>query len=291
MRDSINNPVMETLEGRALLSAFPVVPVTPVKSTGSAHALAVKKARPARRAKANAAAPKNYLVSFYGLGGGGFGNQVLTKLATEAGKRTGSTVWKFQESQGNVALAKVLDAIDLNNDHIIASDEAAAVNLRVVGYSFGAIQGANFARSLAAPAPYLAGYTLQAAVPVLSLVTIDPVNYTPFKHTDGVSSNVQNFTNFYEFNPGSSTIHLTNRKSGKSDGNANFSDLINPIGGTLSSQAKNNAQTLVDFGGPFAGRSVTQQYSNRDNGTMTGAEVNHETMPWYVYADALGALI
>ena len=116
MNEPSSKPVIEPLEGRVLLSALPIVPV---KATEAAHVAPVRRAEPARRAKASTAGSKNYLVSFYGLGGGGFGNQWLSKLATEAGKRTGATAWKFQESQGDAALVKLLSAIDLNKDHLI----------------------------------------------------------------------------------------------------------------------------------------------------------------------------
>src|SRR5439155_812336 len=130
-----------------------------------------------------------------------------------AGSQTGSVVRKYQENQGSTALANFFSTVDVNHDKVISADESAHVNVRVVGYSFGAIQGVNFTRALADAGGLVGGYRLEAAVPVQSLVTIDPVNYTPLKHTDGVLSNVQRFTNFYELNPGASSIHLTSKKN------------------------------------------------------------------------------
>lgn len=277
MRKEDAFPMIEALEGRTLLSTPPLL---------------AEHARPAdtvTRTHAKRATPKTYLVSFYGLGGVGFGNAELSKIATEAGKATGAVVRKYQETQGTVALQNFFSSVDSNHDHTISSDEIANVRVEVLGYSFGAIQAVNFTRSLGMGGQVIGGYMLDASVPVQTLVTIDPVNYTPLKHTDGVLGNVAQFVNYYERNPGESSIHLSSKKTGQAAGDATFTDIINPIGGTLATAAASSQQILVDFG-DWAGRSVTHPYNSKYNGTMTGAEVNHSTMPWYLHEDVVAAL-
>ena len=272
------HPGVEPLEPRCLLSSW-----------GGLGASAPSDAAPAVhvvRRNRRAAAPKSYLISFYGLGGGGFGNDQLSKLATAAGKASGATVRKYQQTDGDTALKSLLQSIDTNHDHTISTAEINNASVRVVGYSFGAIQAVNFTRSLSITGAVVAGCTLAAPIPIQSLVTIDPVNYTPLKHTDGVLGNVRNYFNYYELNPGASTIQLTSKKTGKPAGTATFSDTVNPIGSTLTSFAVSSQQMLVDYG-LWASRSVTRAYNSKTNGTLSGSGVNHSTMPWYLYDDVM----
>jgi hypothetical protein len=274
-------PGLERLEPRRLLTAW----------GGGASVSAPSEPAPAvhvvQRARRDTA-PKNYLISFYGLGGVGFGNDQLSKLASAAGNKGGATVRKYQQTDGDTALKNLLRAIDTNHDHTISVAEINKASIRVVGYSFGAIQAVNFTRSLAT-AGTLEGCTLTAPIPIQTLVTIDPVNYTPLKHTDGVLGNVQNFMSYYELNAGASSIALTSKKSGKPTGSVTFSDTVNPIGGTLTSFAVSSQQMLVDYG-DWANRSVTRSFNSKSNGTLTGAGVNHSTMPWYLYNDVVSDL-
>jgi hypothetical protein len=270
------HPTIEALEPRRLLSAWGGLPNSaPSRTSPAAHT--VQRHR-------RAAAPKSYLISFYGLGGGGFGNDQLSKLATAAGKADGASVRKYQQTDGTTALQNLLHAMDTNHDHTISTAEINNASVRVVGYSFGAIQAANFTRSLDSTGT-IAGCTLAAPIPIQTLVTIDPVNYTPLKHTDGVLGNVRNFVNYYELNPSAATLQLASKKGGKPAGTATFSDTINPIGGTLTTFAVASQQTLVS--GTWANRSVTRPFNSKSNGTLTGSGVNHTTMPWYLYDDVL----
>jgi hypothetical protein len=134
----------------------------------------------------------------------------------------------------------------------------------------------------------LYGYLLAAAVPVTTLVTIDPVNSQPGTHTDGPLRNVASFISYYQLNSGSSNIALTSRGTNRSAGTASFGP--NATGSVLTSGARHTTQTLVDNGGPLSGVVVTQAYSHLTYGTLNGAGVNHMTMPWYMYSTVLTAL-
>jgi hypothetical protein len=278
---------LEALEDRTLFSVptmfqtiKPAQSPQPAASTHGPVAHAAVHRRVVRTA--------NFVVAFYGLGGGGFGNEWLSTTADAVGQQTGSVVRKYQETQGNQALLDFFKSVDSNGDKTISTGEMANVHVRVLGYSFGGVQGSDFTRSLTQTRRPVLGYKLSAAMPVDRLVTIDPVNFTPLKHTDGPVGNVRSFVSFYELHSGSSTIQLTDR-AGRPAGSMTLNDIINPVGGPLPSSAQSTQQTLVDFGA-WAGRSVTRYINRRYYGTLSGSGVNHATMPWYLYTDVINAM-
>lgn len=260
-------PLFEPMEPRTLLSA-----------SGGIHA-AAKRGRWTRHASAE---PRSYLVAFYGLGGAGFGNGWLAQIAKDAGNATGSSVHLYQETDGDRAVRDFFAFVDANGDHVLSAQEIGGVTVRAVGYSFGGIQASEFTRSLTQTRHPILGYKLATYVPVQSLVTIDPVNSTPFKHTDGPVGNVLNFYNYYQVNPFSSSMTLTDR-SGNATGQISLSDApLNPVGGELPTAAVNSQQTLVDSG-DWGNNATTLYYDRRHYGTVKGADVNHTTMPFFVY--------
>ena len=119
--------------------------------------------------------------------------------------------------------------------------EIDATTLRVVGFSFGGVQAADFTRSLTKVSRPTLGYKLAKPIPVRTLVTLDPVNTTSLKHTDGPVSNVQNYFNYYELNPGRTSIELLNRFSRQPVGSVALGDSLNPVGGPLSSSAQHTS--------------------------------------------------
>jgi hypothetical protein len=266
---------MEPLESRTL------------PSTGSLHA---KVAPLSHHAWHTAVQHRSYVIAFYGLGGTGFDNQWLGIIADTAGKNTGSTVSKYQEDEGNQALVDFFSSVDTDGNHVLSSAEIDAATVRLVGFSFGAIQASEFSRALTHTNKPILGYRLSRAIPVRTLVTIDPVNSTPFKHTNGPVSNVQSYFNFYEVNPGKGTVQLLNRNTRQSTGSTvNLGDSLNPVGQPLASSARSSSQVFVDFG-QFQNRRVTQYFNKRFYGTMLGQTVNHTTMPWYLFGDAVADL-
>lgn len=269
---------LETLESRTLLSAPPIVAH---KADTASHASA-------HRARRHAVT-HNYLISFYGLGGTGFDNGWLSSIADTAGGNTNADVRKYQEDEGNQALSDLFSSMDENGDHVLSSAEIDATTLRVVGFSFGAVQASEFTRSLTRVSRPTLGYRLAKPIPVRTLVTLDPVNTTPFKHTDGPVSNVQNFFNYYELNPARTSVQLLNRTTRQAVGSTSLGDSLNPIGGPLPSSALNTSQTLITFGS-YQNRSVTQYFSKRYYGTMVGSQVNHTTMPWYLFNETVADL-
>jgi len=280
--------MIETLEPRAMMSAAPGV--APLTSVHRPHTT-------------------GYLFAFYGsaLGGPvgvGFGNQWLRNLANDAGTATGSQVNILpEETGGPTALADLLKDLDTNHDHIISPKEIRAATVRVLGYSLGGIVATNFTRSLDAAGQRVDGYRLDAAIPVETLVTIDPVNYPitfpPLQHTDGPESNVRNFYNYYETGKsgGKSTLALYNHATGKSEGSVAYNDTTIPVlgplhGGSLDSSAL--VSTQIDVGsGVFADEAVDHSTfeGSATDGVLLGKNVDHTTMPFYAYPAALRDLL
>jgi hypothetical protein len=222
------------------------------------------------------------VVSFYGLGGaGGFGNDWLDKIANHAGDSTESTVRKYDENEGGRALKDTLHAIDRNHNRIIEKSEANATNLRVVGYSFGGIQAANFARYLRKVGQVIKGYTLRAMVPIKALVTLDPVE-SIIKHTDGIPSNVARFGNYYQQKGGSTTVDVYTDPFNIKVTSISVPDPSNIKGGPLDSSAKESRQIRIDSG-DYADKTVTHSVYSHAKGNIKGKNVNHGTLPFYAY--------
>lgn len=235
-----------------------------------------------------AATPGNFVVSFYGLGGaGGFGNDWLDNIANAAGKSTNSVVRKYDENKGGSALRDLFHSIDTNHDHSISAREVKNVKLRVVGYSFGGIQAANFARSLNSTGATIKGYRLRAAIPVRSLVTLDPVNSSPAKHTDGVPANVRVFSNFYQRKGGETkiTLYMRNWPHLKLT-TININDNNEIIGDTLPSAARKTKQIRLDVGS-LANVTVKHKVQSQADGKLKGKDTNHGTVPFFAYDWAL----
>jgi hypothetical protein len=222
------------------------------------------------------------LVSFYGLGGaGGFGNDWLDNITGKAGDATGSTVKKYDEDQGGRALKDTLHSIDRNHDRIISSSEAKATTLRVIGYSFGGIQAANFAQYFRKVGHTIKGYTLKAAVQIKALVTLDPVQ-SVLKHTSGVPSNVLKFSNYYQQKGGDTKVSLYTDPLNIKVTSISVPDPSNIKGGSLKTSAKTSNQIRVDVA-PYAEESVKHKVQSHVNGKIKGKDVNHGTLPFYAY--------
>ena len=210
-------------------------------------------------------------------------------MAADEAAKIGGTAHDYLESQGDIALQELFASLDRNADHILTRDETAKAQVRLVGYSFGAIQAANFSRALADTREPVEGYTLAAPIRVESLVLIDPVNSTPVKHTDGVLNNVKHFTNFYQRNTGPSVLHLTNSATGLPVNDLVFDGDSIPIGDPIHSAATDTRQ--IHFNpGTWSNRTITRPFDASTNGTIKGSEVDHATMPFFVYDEVVAAL-
>jgi hypothetical protein len=228
------------------------------------------------------AASVNIVVSFYGLGGaGGFGNDWLDNIANDAGKATKSTVRKYNEDQGGRALKDTLKSIDTNHNMRIDKSEVAALNLRVIGYSFGGIQAANFARSLMQAGKVVKGYTLGVGVPIKALVTLDPVQ-SIIKHTDGVPNNVYRFGNYYQQKGGDTKVDVYTKTFNIKVTTITVPDPTNIKGQSLTTSARKSRQIRIDQG-PYATQSVKHKVATQLVGKISGKNVNHGTVPFYAY--------
>jgi hypothetical protein len=108
-----------------------------------------------------------------------------------------------------------MNAINVNGDHHISRAEAESADIRVLGYSWGGTQAANFTRSINRVGKDVLGRKLDAPIAVRTLATIDPVevfklgpiSIVPLKVTTGpVEANVGAFFDYYQQHPGVSTL-------------------------------------------------------------------------------------
>lgn len=226
------------------------------------------------------AATTNLLVSFYGLGGsGGFGNDWLDNITSKASKETDSTLRRYNETDGGRALKDTLRSIDRNHNMRIDKKEVGILDLRVVGYSFGGIQAANFARSLQKAGSVVKGYTLGVGIPIKTLVTLDPVQ-SIIKHTDGVPSNVYRYMNYYQQKGGDTKVDLYTQQFSIKLTSLSVPDPSNIKGEPLTSAAHKTTQIRVDQG-TYAEESVKHQVYSQVDGKIKGKNVNHGTLPFY----------
>jgi len=232
----------------------------------------------------------NYVISFHGLGGGGgFGNDWLDNIANDAGKATNSDVRKYDETEGGQALKDLLHSIDRNHDKVIQPREVKTLNIRVLGYSFGGIQAANFAGYLNRVGSTMKGYKLDAGVPVRTLVALDPVNSSPLKHTEGVPSNVARFRSYYQRKGGDTKVSLYMHSFPHIKiTSISVPDPTDIIGDKLTSSARSTKQTRVDT--DMAEVSVKHKVQSQLDGKLKGKDVNHGTLPFFAYDFAIADL-
>ncbi|MBC8107986.1 MAG: hypothetical protein H7Z14_15465 [Anaerolineae bacterium] len=236
------------------------------------------------------AANPNYIISFYGLGGAGdFGADWLDKTVDDAGAATNSVVRKYNEDAGGRALKDFLRSADRNRNMRIDKAEVATLNVRVIGYSFGGVQAANFARYLAKLGQTVKGYLIGQATPIRALVTLDPVDEPPLKHTAGIPGNVYNYSNYYQQKGGDTTIDLYTDPFDIKVDSITVDDPANIKGEPLPTTARKSNQVRVDV--VYADETVKHEVRDNLNGKLTGRNVNHGTLPFFAYDLAVEDLI
>src|SRR5207248_8688347 len=136
MRHSTSAIMFEALEERSLFSVPSDLQINPSTVSKAAQVPAHRAAKAHPLVRHRTARAANYVVAFYGLGGGGFGNEWLRAAANAVGQQTGSLVRKYQETQGSRALVDLFRSLDTNGDRAISTGELANVHIRVLGFSF-----------------------------------------------------------------------------------------------------------------------------------------------------------
>ncbi|CAN5473548.1 hypothetical protein BH09PLA1_BH09PLA1_05730 [soil metagenome] len=230
------------------------------------------------------AASGNYIVSFYGLGGGGsFGSDWLDKTVDTAGAETGAVVRKYNEDDGGRALKDFLSSVDRNHNRRIDKSEVATATVRVIGYSLGGVQAVNFARYLLRVGDTIKGFLIGQGTPITSLVTIDPVNSSPLKSTVGVPDNVYNFSNYYQQKGGDTTIDLYTRTTPSFKvSSQTYEDPLDIKGEALATEARGNNQVRIDVG-IYQDETVKHKVQDNLDGKLKGRDTNHGTIPFFAY--------
>ncbi len=235
---------------------------------------------------------QDLLIAFYGAGTGGFGNEWLSNIADAAGAAGNHTVMKYGSESKGAAEKAFLKKIDDDGDKEIEKDEIDAVTLRLLGYSLGGLSAPDFSRDFA-KAGTVAGYKIDAPIPVEVLVTIDPENGSALpRRTSGPLSNVERFVNYYhDTTRRDSTVrlfdHITHAPAGYDNTYGNwFSEGLR--GFALRSSAKDNDQIKVNT--DWANVEADHFLNATLDGKLLGKDVNHDTMPWYSYSFAMQEL-
>ena len=287
---------------------------------------------PARR-EAAPADPTKVLVSFYGAGQipfGGFGNVHLAAINSALGGTLNSTQVNgvgvpYLDWQMDQALHDLLANLDTNNDLIITPAEIAAKTVNVIGYSWGAVEAANFTRMLSALNPHLlgirqntgtpkyphlttlGGYNLEAAVPIDNLVTIDPILNAVFglsgliKTTDGPLANVINFKNYYETKGGTATVEEFSAPAGGIDLGPDPNFTLGTFfsaglsGDVLHDHSENpSPSNQINVNTQLANFNIYIPYRNSDGtviyGRLKGSQVQHDAIPFYVQQMVIDAI-
>ena len=249
------------------------------------------------------------VIAFYGAGPKGpaaFGNYWFEWIAREVDRH----LWLYNQDDMKKrepkSLKRFLDLIDEDGDQVITQAEInQAPTLRIIGYSWGGMAAVALTDLISVPRDHLfspminheplpgTGYTLEAAIPVRNLVTIDPV---PICWSTSVRENVRCFSNYYQRRGGHSwmTVHDDSLPEPHLVGEW---DMSTPFGRLITGRALSTripaVQERIDrwVGGIFHSVWPPGSREERRNpflhGTLGGPQVNHDTAPWLVAPKAI----
>ena len=228
---------------------------------------------------------KDFLIGFYGAGShGAYGNLWFKKTYVDAG----GTGYLFSDGKDDKAIKKLFAEIDTNKDKKIVSSEISKHTYKAVGYSWGGPTTTYFTRRLFLPKgkkkKEVEGYELCATVPFKAIVTIDPV--TLLKVMRAPKSNVKRWVNYYQKRKNSLMDLYLHGKRVRQKKFGTFAS--RKFRGTSWPKADRNINVPVDW----AKKTKKQLYlpGRQEVGVMRGAQVNHDTITWFVYSDAVSEL-
>jgi hypothetical protein len=185
------------------------------------------------------------------------------------------------------ATLDLFGAIDANQDDRISAAETEGVHLRVFGYSRGGHSAIGLTRSLNDAGGLVYGVRLEAAMPVETLVTLDAeqgVGGPP----PGPMENVQSFFMYYQRRGGHSEVDIYDHASGAYIRTDVYGSWLSTSlkGDEFTSSAQVNTIVRLDTDPTWTERAVRHWYDpdRIADGEWTGAEVNHTTLPFYVYS-------
>jgi hypothetical protein len=242
---------------------------------------------------------RNLLLAWYGFNFGQLtvGDGWLEDISTAVGGTVKSDGRPWRYSEGPQARDSLLEQIDSNHDKRITQSEVDAVKVDLLAYSWGCITAVNVARQLTADR--IGKYRLDVDVPIHSLIVIDPIHHgipAALRHVHGpVLSNVTTFRNYHQTRGGYGTIKYYLKNSGgiyvgEETFGTGFSAGLK--GDELKkSQAQSSVQIDLTTDPLFKNLEAVRDYQPRNSfeiydGKMTGKDVQHDTIPWYVFSMA-----
>ena len=190
---------------------------------------------------------------------------------------------RYRQNDESQAKRDILTKLDVNSDRNITEAEISTADIRLLGYSWGAVTAIDVAHDLSQPKSRIGGYRLCTPVPIKRLLAIDPVTFmnTP----SPVGDNVVRFRNYYQQKGGYSRI-LQRRRS---DGGLDAANIGSWLSRRLRGSSVRNVSSKVDsrqirIDTEWSGK-VEREYL--DDGIYSeligiGSQINHDMMPWFV---------
>lgn len=310
---------------------------SPPSTSQTAAATGASPSIDAEGAFVNEGAPRPYdLVAFYGAGEFKnepenpeiWGNERIADLAKELGgtirrdDADPTEVGKpFKWTEGRNALRDLLHRHDANGDFIIQAAETPT-DVRVFGWSLGAIEAANFTRDLSARKDNVGGwrkpqhwngnrirfiwepkggYGIARAIPITRLALFDPVTSAVagasrlLNNTKGPRANVQYFRSYYQTRNEHSAVRVTQDEAGvifvaDDIHKKSFAGSRIPEDGVAEPLLRQfNLNTAPEYANlpvtrtPYILKDKDAAFPGPYYGTLAGFDVNHSTSVFYAY--------
>lgn len=228
---------------------------------------------------------KDFLIGFYGAGSHqGYGNVWFKQIYDDAG----GSGYLFSDGQDGKAIKKLFGEIDTNKDKKIVSSELSGHTFKAAGYSWGGPTTTHLTRRLflkqGQKKKKVEGYELCAMVPFDVVATIDPV--TLIKGMKAPETNVARWVNYHQKRK---TSLMDLYQNGNYLGQQKFGSFgSRKFHGESWPKADRNINVPVDW----AKNAKRQAYvpGSPILGVMPGSQVNHDTITWFVYSDAVTEL-
>lgn len=266
----------------------------------------------------------DYLIGFNGKKIGSsepYGNEWAIEIFDSSG---GDKKWWFQQGENEKAIDKLFPEIDTDNDKYLSGDEIGKHTYRLFGYSWGGPTALAMSVQLNNPpkthhdkgggrnvqSEYvrfksLLGYTFCRPFPIKALVTIDPIfigKGSPSAKEYTENDNVQSQESWFQSNS-RSNINVPLWTMVQNPGNNQMQKMFFKTPATFGNfwsskfhgkPVQGNAKPVnVNVNVDLANSQVSRAFFRSNPSvmmTLKGVDVNHDTITWFLFADAIKAL-
>jgi hypothetical protein len=225
------------------------------------------------------------VLAYYGAGPtDGYGNIWLKAIVA----RAQPNAYLYPENRGMTGLKAVFTKLDSDGDYDIEPGEIQNIRIRMLGYSWGAMEAVSVANSLNYPGwEEHRPYTTQSPIRVQYLFAIDPIAIG--KTNTHASGNVDFVETVYQRSPSYSGGKSWMRVSTPAGASATF-DMWNSLSRRLSGKVITSQNGHGDAWHLLRDDASTGKYTPQGkDGADWNAQlvnfgwINHDTIPWVVY--------